>query len=84
MKLLEFINSEEISTGYYDPARDEINRRELGDTRKPKLTLRSLNRLKKMRALKQLEALKREDLLVIMYGESPGQGGMGGMGGGMF
>lgn len=83
MKLFEF-NTDEIVTGYYDPARDEVNRRSLSDTRKPKLTLRHLNRLKKMRALKQLEALKREDLLTIMYGETPDQGGGMGGPGGMF
>lgn len=80
MKLLEFISQDEMATGYYDPSQDELNRRSLNDTRKPKLTLRALNRLKKMRAMKQLEALKREDILTIMYGETPDQGGMGGPG----
>lgn len=79
MKLLEFMNAEELSTGYYDPAEDRFNRRELSDTRKPIITLRHLNRLKKMRALKKLEQLQREDILGIMYGipeEPSGPGGM--------
>jgi hypothetical protein len=76
VKLLEF-DANDISTGYYDPARDEVNRASLRDTRKPKLTLRDLNRLKKMRALQQLERLKREDLLAVMYA-APEEGGMGG------
>lgn len=86
MKLLEFIDTNDIAPGYYNPSQDDINRRKISDTRKPKLTLRGLNRLKKMQALKQLEALKREDLLTIMYGETSDGGGMGvgGMGGGMF
>lgn len=81
MRLVEF-NDQEIATGYYDPAEDNLNRRELDDTRKPVLTLRHLNRLKKMRALRTLENLKREDLLAIMYGAPAG--GDGGFGGGMF
>lgn len=78
MKLVEFA-PEEISTGYYDPARDKVNTAKLTDTRKPVLRLRDLNRLKKMRALQQLEALKREDLLAIMYA-APDDGMGGGMG----
>ncbi|RYD47113.1 MAG: hypothetical protein EOP83_28560 [Verrucomicrobiaceae bacterium] len=81
MKLFE-LDQNDVSTGYYDPNEDKINGRALGDTRKPKITLRKINRLKKMRALRQLESLKRQDLLAVMYGvpEDDG-GGMGGGGG---
>jgi hypothetical protein len=79
VKLVEF-NIEDMSTGYYDPSRDEFNQATLHDTRKPTLKLRDLNRLKKMRALQQLERLKREDLLAIMYA-APEEGGGMGMGG---
>jgi hypothetical protein len=79
VKLLEFEKSD-VTTGMYDPAGDKFSRASLSDTRKPILTLRDLNRLKKMRALQQLERLKREDLLAIMYA-APEEGG--GLGGGM-
>lgn len=45
---------------------------QLDDTRKPKLTLRMVNRLKKIRATKNLENTKKADLLNVMYGGSPG------------
>lgn len=78
MKLFE-LDQNDISTGYYDPNEDKINGRSLSDTRKPKITLRKINRLKKMRALRQLEKLKRQDLLSVMYGApEPDAGGMGG------
>ena len=81
MKLNEFLSQDDIATGYYDPAEDKVTKRELNDTRKPKLTLKHLNKLKKMRALRMLEKLKREDLLDIMYGGSgEEEGGMPGMG----
>lgn len=80
MKLFELAD-EDAQTAYYDPNADKINGRNLGDTRKPKLTLRALNRLKKMRAMRKLENLKRQDLLDIMYGQPDEQAG--GMGGGM-
>ena len=78
MKIYEF-DQREVETGYYDPARDEMQKRNLDDTRKPLLTLAILNRLKRMRALKKLEALKRQDLLSVMYAapEADAGGGMG-------
>lgn len=79
MKIYEF-DQREVSTGYYDPARDDMTRRNLDDTRKPLLTLAILNRLKRMRALKKLEALKRQDLLSVMYAAPEGDGGGGGFG----
>lgn len=81
MRLNEFLSQDDLETGYYDPAEDKVNKRELNDTRKPILTLKHLNKLKKMRALRMLEKLKREDLLTIMYGQGEDDsGGMGGMG----
>lgn len=83
MRLLEFLDQQDFETALYDPSGDEVGVRVPTDQRKPTLTLRHLNRLKRIRALHKLEALKREDLLTIMYGApDEEQGGMG-MGGGM-
>jgi hypothetical protein len=87
MKLFELAQDDvwnDAANGHYDPNADKINNRSLGDTRKEKLTLRKINKLKKMRALDRMENLKREDLLAVMYGEPAGDpnamgGGMGGM-----
>ncbi len=81
MTLFEFLDQDTIQTGFYDPAEDKASKANLSDTRKPVLTLKHLNKLKKMRALRTLENLKREDLLAVMYAEPEGDaGGMGGMG----
>lgn len=79
MRIFEFDQSA-VATGFYDPARDEETTRKLSDTRKPVLTLASVNRLKRMRALKKLEALKRQDILAAMYAEPEGDAGGGGFG----
>lgn len=81
MKLYEFDQSD---SPYYDPNEDKINVRKVSDVRKPVLTLKQLNKLRRMRAYEKLETLKRNDLLGIIYGipdESAGMGGMGGPGG---
>ena len=80
MRLVEFLDQQDIETAIYDPAADEVGVRNPGQTRRQKLTLKNLNRLKKIRALRKLENLKREDLLGIMYA-SPDEAAMGGMGG---
>lgn len=69
--------------GRYDPEKDKLHKRELGDTRKPKLTLRIVNRMKKIRSTKRLEMAQKQDILGLMFGDNRGDGGGGGMGGPM-
>lgn len=59
---------EQRDLGRYDLSQDAVERQNPGDTRKPRLTLRKINRLKKIRATKDLENAKQENLLGIMYG----------------
>ncbi len=55
--------------GRYDPSEDVLNVRHPDDTRKPKITLRDINRLKKIRAVRKLEQLKKQDFVHVMYGD---------------
>jgi len=55
----------------YSPEDDSITGIDIEDTRKPKLTLKMLNRLKKIRSTKNLEMTKKQELLGIMYGNPP-------------
>lgn len=52
----------------YEGENDEVMKKEIGD-RRPKLTLRMINRLKKIRSTKNLEMAKKQELLGIMYGQ---------------
>lgn len=82
MHIFEFVTVDDaVNNGHYDINKDEINGRRPDDTRKKEIKLRDINRLKKMRAQNKLEALKRQDLLTVMYG-GPGDdaGGPGGFG----
>jgi hypothetical protein len=63
-----FEDSDPKQTGHYDPEEDKFNRSEMSDTRRPRLTLRHINKLKKLRATKDLENAKKEGLLGVMYG----------------
>lgn len=49
---------------------DQIDTLELGDTRKPALTLKHLNKLRKMRELRRFEKLQQDEFHAIMYGTS--------------
>lgn len=40
----------------------------ISDTHKPKLTLKHLNKLKKIQAVRKLDYIKRQSLLSVMYG----------------
>jgi hypothetical protein len=49
--------------------------RDVDDSRKPVITLRHLNKLKKMEAIRKLEKVRREALLKVMYGGGGGEEG---------
>lgn len=68
--------------GYYSPESDEYNARKLTDTRKKPLTLRALNRLKKIKMTREMELLQRANFLELMYAapEEAAGGGGGGFG----
>ena len=70
----------EIDMGYQDVGRDVQQQAHFHDTRKPRMTLKNLNRLKKMRAAQDLENHMRMDTLEIIYG-APEEGAGGGLGG---
>lgn len=77
MKLFEF--DEPMAKGMYDATTDDVSVAKMDDTRKPRLTLRDLNRLKKLRAFRKLQDLKRQDQLAIIYGQGDGDDGGGGL-----
>lgn len=66
--------------GYYDPLEDELARASLKDTRRQHLTLRELNKIKKIQATRRLEMLQRQDSLELIYGQPDPNAGGGGMG----
>jgi hypothetical protein len=63
-------DDQEQDSGFYNPDDDAINKHDLDDTRKPVLTLKMVNRLKKIRSTKNLEMAKKQELLGIMYGSA--------------
>lgn len=64
---------------FYNPESDQFAYREVGDTRKSKLTLEDLNKLRKYRDIKRAEQLQHDKFVRVMYASS----GDSGMGGGM-
>lgn len=55
----------------YWPEEDEFNKAHLDDTRRPRLTLRHLNKLRKIQELKKLEMMAHKDFVKTMYGTPP-------------
>jgi hypothetical protein len=63
----------------YEPKKDQLGQRTLSDTRKLKLTLMHINKLKKIRATSRLEQLQRQELISMMYSPPAEEEGSGGM-----
>ena len=57
MKIMEF----------YEPADDQETLRSPTDTRKPKLTLKELNKLRKVREIAKAEELEHNKFVKVMY-----------------
>jgi hypothetical protein len=57
-----------IINEHYDPEDDKMNQASLNDTRRPRLTLRHLNKLRKIQELKALEMGAHDDFVRTMYG----------------
>ena len=69
----------EFDPEYYNPSQDKFQQAQVKDTRKPKLTIKHLNKLKKMRAAQDLENHMRTDTLEIIYGSQEEAETMGGL-----
>lgn len=71
------MKANEFDMEYQDLGQDEFSQARLKDTRKPRLTLMHLNKLKKMRAAQDLENHMRTDTLEIIYGAPAEEAGPG-------
>lgn len=58
-----------------DPAKDRLTQQFATDTRKPKLTLATLNKLKKIRVNRKLNVIARRDTMQKMYGAPEDESG---------
>lgn len=63
-----FEEDDNLEYGYYNSDEDSYNTSSLNKPSKQKITLRMINRLKKMRRTKNLEKSLKRELLGAMYG----------------
>ena len=67
MKLFEVKHED----GIVDPAKNVFETSEKTDTRRPRLTLEHLGKLRKMREIRKLEMESRKDLFKKIYARPP-------------
>lgn len=69
----------ELLLEFYDPADDKLAKAELSDTRRPRITLRHLNKIRRMRDVERED--KKAHLLVIkkVYNAGKESGDSGGL-----
>lgn len=64
------MNVKELLFEYYDPADDELGKAKMDDTRRPRLTMFHLQKLRKSRDVESYEKAQHIDFLPDMYGQS--------------
>lgn len=67
------MRASELLLEFYDPEDDEQVKTELSDTRRPRITLRHLNKIRRMRDI-QREDRKAHLLIVSQIYNSPSEG----------
>jgi hypothetical protein len=60
---------------FYNPADDQMGKAHLDDTRRPRLTMLHLQKLRKSRDVEKYETAQHVNFLPDMYGQAPEQGG---------
>jgi hypothetical protein len=69
------MNAKELLFEYYDPADDQMGIAHMDDTRRPRLTMLHLQKLRKSRDVEKYETAQHLDFLPDMYGQTAEQGG---------
>ena len=62
------MKQKDILCEHYDMEDDESMKAELSDTRRPKLTLKHLNKLRKMKDMRKQTDVERREFVQKMYG----------------
>lgn len=57
----------EVLKEYYDASDDEYSKVDIDDTRRPRLTLEHLNKLRKMREINGVEQAESEKFYKVIY-----------------
>ena len=71
------MKAREMLVEYYDPADDELGQAKMDDTRRPRLTMTHLQKLRKSRDAEKYERAQHLNFLPDMYGAAAAPEGGG-------
>ena len=71
------MNARELLTEFYDPSENELDVMKLDDTRRPRLTLMHIQRLRKARDAERVDRAQHLESLPDMYAPPPEEAGGG-------
>lgn len=69
------MKAKEMLVEFYDPADDELGQAKMDDTRRPRLTMLHLQKLRKARDFEKYETAQHLNFLPDMYGMPPEEAG---------
>jgi len=76
------MKARDLLVEFYDPQDDELGKAKMDDTRRPRLTLHHLQKLRKSRDAEKYEKAQHLNFLPDMYGAAP-ESDASAMGGGL-
>jgi hypothetical protein len=69
------MKARDLLVEFYDPADDELGKAKMDDTRRPRLTMLHLQKLRKARDAEKYETAQHLDFLPAMYAPPPEEAG---------
>jgi hypothetical protein len=69
------MKAKDLLVEFYDPADDKLGQAKMDDTRRPRLTMTHLQKLRKSRDAEKYEKAQHLDFLPDMYAPAPDAGG---------
>ena len=75
------MKARDLLVEFYNPADDELGKAHMDDTRRPRLTMLHIQKLRKSRDAEKYEKAQHQNFLPDMYGQSaePAGAGAGGL-----
>jgi len=73
------MKAKDLLVEFYDPADDELGQAKMDDTRRPRLTMLHLQKLRKSRDAEKYETAQHLNFLPDMYGQAPQDPSAGGL-----
>lgn len=71
------MKAKDLLVEFYDPEDDDLNKAEISDVRRPRMTLRHIRKLRNLRDVEREDKKNHLEIIATVYGDSEENSGSG-------